>query len=92
MWLNLPGLTALLTVCSLCGMVIYAQYRDCDPLKTKKIEASDQVWVQVLHLHIPSGNEGALDPQNFTLILQHILKSCQSKLRSIIFLPLYYFK
>ena len=43
MWINLPGLTALLTVCSLCGMVIYAQYKDCDPIKNDDITATDQL-------------------------------------------------
>ena len=42
LWLNLPGLTFLLTLCSLCGMVVYAQYKDCDPLTTKGI-TRDQV-------------------------------------------------
>ena len=43
LWINVPGLTALVTVCSLCGMVIYAHYKDCDPIKNKDIEESDQV-------------------------------------------------
>lgn len=43
LWINVPGLTALVTVCSLCGMVIYAQYKDCDPIKHKDIDKSDQV-------------------------------------------------
>ncbi|KAK2170802.1 hypothetical protein NP493_1139g00056 [Ridgeia piscesae] len=32
LWWNLPGLTALLTVCTMCGFVMYAEYGDCDPL------------------------------------------------------------
>ena len=43
MWINLPGLSALLTICGLCGFVVYAEYRDCDPLSTERIQASDQV-------------------------------------------------
>ncbi|KAK2148113.1 hypothetical protein LSH36_515g02003 [Paralvinella palmiformis] len=46
MWLNFPGLTALLTVCALCGMVVYAEYKDCDPIKMKRIEAKDQLLPQ----------------------------------------------
>lgn len=46
MWLNFPGLTALLTVCALCGMVVYAQYRFCDPILMKRIEAKDQLLPQ----------------------------------------------
>ncbi|CAD5126563.1 DgyrCDS14658 [Dimorphilus gyrociliatus] len=50
LWLNLPGLTALLTVCGLCGMVIYAQYADCDPLTLGLAEKSDQlVPLYVMH-------------------------------------------
>jgi hypothetical protein len=48
LWINLPGLTALLTICSLCGMVVYAEYKDCDPISTGRIVAKDQVvsgWI-----------------------------------------------
>ena len=43
LWLNLPGLTALLTICSLCGFVVYAQYRNCDPLTRPNPIKKDQV-------------------------------------------------
>ncbi|XP_014675985.1 PREDICTED: sodium-coupled monocarboxylate transporter 1-like [Priapulus caudatus] len=43
MWINLPGLTALATICSLAGLVIYAVYAQCDPLTTKTILAKDQL-------------------------------------------------
>lgn len=33
LWVNLPGLTALLTVCGLCGLVVFSRYKDCDPLR-----------------------------------------------------------
>ena len=42
-WANLPGLILLVTMCSLCGMVVYAEYRHCDPLATDRIHANDQV-------------------------------------------------
>jgi len=43
MWINVPGLITLVTVCSLAGMIVYAEYRRCDPLSTGRIHASDQV-------------------------------------------------
>ena len=43
MWINLPGLTSLMVITSLCGMVVYAQYKDCDPMKSGRIAATDQV-------------------------------------------------
>lgn len=43
MWVNVPGLTAVMVVSSLCGAVVYAQYADCDPVKSNKIDANDQV-------------------------------------------------
>ena len=42
-WLNIPGLILLVTMCSLSGMVVYAEYRYCDPLATDRIHANDQV-------------------------------------------------
>ncbi|KAI0234882.1 Sodium/iodide cotransporter, partial [Lamellibrachia satsuma] len=46
LWVNLPGLIALLIVCSLCGFVVYAQYRDCDPLTGPKQINMDQDMVR----------------------------------------------
>jgi len=43
MWINVPGLIMLVTICSLAGMVVYAEYRRCDPLATDRIHACDQV-------------------------------------------------
>jgi len=43
MWLNVPGLIILVTLCSLAGMVVYAEYRRCDPLASDRIHATDQV-------------------------------------------------
>lgn len=42
-WINLPGLSFLLLICALAGLVMYANYYDCDPILTKKVTASDQV-------------------------------------------------
>ena len=40
---NLPGLCLVTTLCSLAGMVVYAEYRRCDPLATHRVHAKDQV-------------------------------------------------
>ena len=43
MWLNLPGLLVLVSICMGCGVVIYATYRGCDPLLTKDISTTSQL-------------------------------------------------
>ena len=43
LWINFFGLSGLLTICCICGMVVYAEYRDCDPLTTERIDAKDQL-------------------------------------------------
>ncbi|CAG7836014.1 unnamed protein product [Allacma fusca] len=43
-WANFVGLTALLSICCYAGLVVYAKYHGCDPLLTKRIEASDQLF------------------------------------------------
>jgi sodium-coupled monocarboxylate transporter 8/12 len=43
MWINLPGLSLLLTICGLCGMVIYHEYRRCDPIAAGRIQGRDQL-------------------------------------------------
>ncbi|XP_077555158.1 sodium-coupled monocarboxylate transporter 1-like [Haemaphysalis longicornis] len=42
-WLNLPGLSFLMIICAMSGLVMYARYHDCDPIMTKKVSASDQL-------------------------------------------------
>ncbi|CAK9295920.1 unnamed protein product [Gordionus sp. m RMFG-2023] len=44
----LPGLIAFMTVCSLCGIVIYALYYKCDPLTMRYIKTSDQLLPYVV--------------------------------------------
>ena len=44
--INMPGLIGLLIVCCMCGMVVFAQYKDCDPLTTRGIK-KDQVYIRV---------------------------------------------
>ncbi|XP_064456516.1 sodium-coupled monocarboxylate transporter 1-like isoform X1 [Ornithodoros turicata] len=42
-WMNLPGLSFLMLICSMAGLVIYANYSTCDPKLTKHITADDQL-------------------------------------------------
>ncbi|XP_067120884.1 sodium-coupled monocarboxylate transporter 1-like [Centruroides vittatus] len=43
-WINLPALTLLLTLCGLSGLVVYTKYHDCDPILTKQVQAPDQLF------------------------------------------------
>ena len=41
--LNIPGLSLLLLLTSCCGLVMYAHYKDCDPMANQDVQARDQV-------------------------------------------------
>ena len=43
LWLMVPGIIVIVTLAVLVGMVMYAFYADCDPLKFKLIDRADQV-------------------------------------------------
>lgn len=43
LWLNIPGLFLVVTICALDGMVIFATYADCDLKVQGKITRGDQV-------------------------------------------------
>ncbi|KAL1509538.1 hypothetical protein ABEB36_004253 [Hypothenemus hampei] len=43
LWLNWPIFCSLGLATSFCGLAIYAQYRDCDPIKAKFITSMDQL-------------------------------------------------
>lgn len=45
LWLNIPGLFIVVTICTLDGMVIFATYADCDLKADKKITRGDQVKI-----------------------------------------------
>ncbi|KAL0276708.1 UNVERIFIED_CONTAM: hypothetical protein PYX00_004221 [Menopon gallinae] len=50
------GIVALNSVCCYTGLVIYAAFHDCDPVKTKTISKSDQLlpyFVMKIARHIP---------------------------------------
>ncbi|XP_033752712.1 sodium-coupled monocarboxylate transporter 1-like [Pecten maximus] len=40
---NLPGMFVIITLCSLVGVVLYANYATCDPLKNNDIENVNQL-------------------------------------------------
>ncbi|XP_078700496.1 sodium-coupled monocarboxylate transporter 1-like isoform X1 [Branchiostoma floridae x Branchiostoma belcheri] len=43
MWLNLPGVILSISIVQLCGLIIYARYHGCDPLKNNVVARSDQL-------------------------------------------------
>ena len=45
LWLNIPGLFLVVTICALDGMVIFATYADCDLREQRKITRGDQVEI-----------------------------------------------
>lgn len=43
MLLNIPGLFLAVSLVCYCGLVMYASFASCDPLKSKEISYSDEV-------------------------------------------------
>ncbi|XP_050086876.1 sodium-coupled monocarboxylate transporter 1 [Anopheles aquasalis] len=43
LWIFVFGVCLLMSLCSYCGLLIYATYQDCDPLTTKLARAKDQL-------------------------------------------------
>ena len=42
-WLNVPGMASIITLSCLVGVVMYAFYATCDPVKFGLIQKPDQV-------------------------------------------------
>ena len=42
-WLNNIMCVLLILLCGVVGLLIYAKYHDCDPLKAKLVTRADQV-------------------------------------------------
>lgn len=42
-WINMPLSIFAVSLCALCGCVIYAFYADCDPISDGRIKKGDQV-------------------------------------------------
>ncbi|XP_060601932.1 sodium-dependent multivitamin transporter-like [Ruditapes philippinarum] len=56
LWINFPGLCVILMLACLVGVVMYAFYSTCDPIKFGLIMASDQLYplfVMDLLSHVP---------------------------------------
>ncbi|GFQ97051.1 sodium-coupled monocarboxylate transporter 2 [Trichonephila clavata] len=43
-WLNLPGNIVTVTMTVLVGLIIYANYSTCDPIKTKQVSSPNQIF------------------------------------------------
>ncbi|OXA58926.1 Sodium-coupled monocarboxylate transporter 1 [Folsomia candida] len=43
LFINMIGLILIIVLCFLAGLVIYAKYHMCDPIKTNAVETSDQL-------------------------------------------------
>uniref|UniRef100_A0A182NQG4 Sodium/solute symporter n=1 Tax=Anopheles dirus TaxID=7168 RepID=A0A182NQG4_9DIPT len=43
LWIFVFGVCLLMSLCSYCGLLIYATYQNCDPLTTKLARAKDQL-------------------------------------------------
>ncbi|XP_045600689.1 sodium-coupled monocarboxylate transporter 2 [Procambarus clarkii] len=44
LWVNLVGLFVLMITCSFGGMVVYAKYYDCDPIRAGVVTKGDQLF------------------------------------------------
>lgn len=42
-WLNLPGMAAIITLSCLVGVVMFAFYAKCDPVSVELVDKADQV-------------------------------------------------
>ncbi|XP_043823645.1 sodium-coupled monocarboxylate transporter 1-like [Dromiciops gliroides] len=53
LYINLIGCWAILACTTLCGLVLYSRYHDCDPWTSKKVSAPDQLMpylaLDILH-------------------------------------------
>lgn len=46
LWLSIPGLIVVVTLCCFDGLVIFAVYADCDLKESGKVTSNDQVfWI-----------------------------------------------
>lgn len=44
LWINLVGLFILMLTCAFGGMVVYAKYWDCDPIRSGAVSKGDQLF------------------------------------------------
>lgn len=74
-WINLPGLSFLMLICAMAGLVMYARYYDCDPIMTKKVSSPDQV---------SPFNENTTKSQAATYSYKHSHRSTIRKAKAIL--------
>lgn len=74
-WINLPGLSFLMLICAMAGLVMYARYYDCDPIMTKKVSSPDQV---------SAFNENTTKRQVATFSYKHCHRSTMHKAKAIL--------
>ncbi|ESO05335.1 hypothetical protein HELRODRAFT_77866 [Helobdella robusta] len=43
LWINLPGLVGLMFACFFCGLVVFSEYKNCNPLQINRISERDQL-------------------------------------------------
>jgi hypothetical protein len=43
-WWNVLGIGGLLLICGYGGLVMFAYYHDCDPVKTQQVSKKDQLF------------------------------------------------
>ncbi|KAG1670139.1 Sodium-coupled monocarboxylate transporter 1 [Nymphon striatum] len=44
LWLNYPMLLLMISTTSFAGLVLYAKYHLCDPISTKRVSSTDQIF------------------------------------------------
>ena len=42
--MNVIGIGGLLLICAYGGLVVYAYYHDCDPIKARQVAKKDQIF------------------------------------------------
>jgi solute carrier family 5 (sodium-coupled monocarboxylate transporter), member 8/12 len=50
--LNIPGMFTILTLCSVTGLVIYAYFKDCDPISNKMVSNPNQILPYYVDLRL----------------------------------------
>ncbi|KAI0242050.1 Sodium-coupled monocarboxylate transporter 1 [Lamellibrachia satsuma] len=73
LWVNLPGLTLLMTITCLVGFIIVAEYKDCDPLSTMDITKDQLLPLYVVQrLNVP-GLPGLFTASVFSGALRYVV-------------------
>lgn len=81
-WLNVPGLIIIVTLCFLDGLVIFAVYSGCDLRAAKRITSNDQVlrftgvqtWKRLSLSILESSSKCTLNQITFSAILPRLFR------------------